>query len=303
MPCFFFISGWLLKDEYITELKTGIYRRIQSSYYPFVLWTIVFVLFHNFLTLLHLYDVSYSKEVLIERIIRALTMTGSEPLLGGFWLFISLFWASIASLFFLHFLNEHSRLTKSCIIAVVFVILLLTVYWHCIPYSVPEMFKEKTMLATAFYLSGYLCRKFIFDTLPNLKSGGVCIIVPAIAAIFDSLSMDVSGWQVIEYYIIAIAGCLSVVSISKALSHSCVATLFTYIGAKTKYVLVFHFISFKLVSYLIILIYNQPIENLVQFPVLNESERWMWIVYSFCGIALPLIIWELSHLRKISCSL
>ena len=49
MPCFFFISGWLLNDRYITDLKTGLIQKAKGSYYPFVKWTLIFLLFHNVL--------------------------------------------------------------------------------------------------------------------------------------------------------------------------------------------------------------------------------------------------------------
>ena len=47
MPCFFFISGYLLNDKYLTNLKTGLWRKIKGSYYPFVKWSVIFLLLHN----------------------------------------------------------------------------------------------------------------------------------------------------------------------------------------------------------------------------------------------------------------
>ena len=29
MPCFFFVSGWLLNDKYITDLKNGLIQKIH----------------------------------------------------------------------------------------------------------------------------------------------------------------------------------------------------------------------------------------------------------------------------------
>lgn len=30
MPCFFFVSGWLLNDKYITDLKTGLIQKTKG---------------------------------------------------------------------------------------------------------------------------------------------------------------------------------------------------------------------------------------------------------------------------------
>lgn len=113
MPCFFFISGWLLNDRYITDLKTGLIQKAKGSYYPFVKWTLIFLLFHNVFASMHIYENSYSWQTSMERIVRAFTMTGSEQLLGGFWFLISLFWASIISLLFLSTLSKHEIVTEN----------------------------------------------------------------------------------------------------------------------------------------------------------------------------------------------
>lgn len=50
MPCFFFVSGWLLNDKYITDLKTGLIQKAKGSYYPFVKWTLIFLLSITYLS-------------------------------------------------------------------------------------------------------------------------------------------------------------------------------------------------------------------------------------------------------------
>lgn len=111
MPCFFFISGWLLSDKYIDDLKTGLLKKVKGSYVPFVKWTLIFLLFHNVFASVHIYADSYSWQTFIERVVRTFTMTGGESLLGGFWFLISLFWASVWSVLFLHFLYRNRILT------------------------------------------------------------------------------------------------------------------------------------------------------------------------------------------------
>ena len=114
MPCFFFISGYLLKEAHVDNLKSGIYRKAKSSYWPFLKWTLIFVAFHNVLAYCHIYSNEYSLKQYAERVVRAFTMTGSEQLLGGFWFLISLFWASIGTLLYLALIKKYGRLTLIC---------------------------------------------------------------------------------------------------------------------------------------------------------------------------------------------
>lgn len=296
MPCFFFISGWLLNDRYITDLKTGLIQKAKGSYYPFVKWTLIFLLFHNVFASMHIYENSYSWQTSMERIVRAFTMTGSEQLLGGFWFLISLFWASIISLLFLSTLSKHEIVTENKIRGGKILTLIIAMLWHYIPIALPQMFGEQTILATAFYLSGYLCRKKNMHFAHPHMTGLLLLLVPAITACFIKLDMQlVQGWFVLVYYVIAMIGFIGIMILSKVLSKYSIAPIITYIGSKTLYILVFHFLAFKLVSSVYLYFKSLPMELLTQFPVLEETNSWLWIIYVISGIIFPLVIWKLIH--------
>lgn len=296
MPCFFFVSGWLLNDKYITDLKTGLIQKAKGSYYPFVKWTLIFLLFHNVFVSMHIYENSYSWQTFIERIVRAFTMTGSESLLGGFWFLISLFWASIISLLFLNMLSRMRLLTEKYISGGVILTLLVTIFWHYISVALPQMFWERTLLATAFYMSGYICRKKNMHFDYPLIECLLLLIVPSIAAFFVKLNMvTVQGWFVLVDYAIAMAGTMGIVLLSRELSRHRIAPILAYIGNKTLYILVFQYLAFKLVSFVYLHFNGLPIDLLTMFTVLEETNSWMWIVYVLSGIIFPLAIWELIH--------
>lgn len=63
-----------------------------------------------------------------------------------------------------------------------------------------------------------------------------------------------------------------------------------YVGKKTLYILIFHFISFKLVSFILIGIDNRPFTELTHFPVIENNSYCLWIVYSIVGVIVPLLI-------------
>lgn len=301
MPCFFFISGWLLKDKYITDLKKGLFNKIKGSYYPFVKWSLIFLVFHNLLAGIHIYKDSYTLHEYLVKVIRIFTMTGSEQLLGGYWFLISLCWASLFTLLYLNAFNRISKKAPVGISMGIIGALLIVLFEQRLPIGIPQQLKEQTFLATAFYLSGYLFHKVgKFQNIP-LIAGIVLLLVPACVALFVKWSInDCKAWISIPYYAVALTGTLGVFSISTWLSKQKISSLFSYVGNKTLYILTFYFIAFKLVSWLYIYVKGFPIDCLTQFPVLRHSIYYLWIMYSVVGIGISLLLWELLHVRVFS---
>ena len=217
MPCFFFMSGILLSEKYLIDVRGGIRKKLKGYYRPFVKWTLIFLFLHNVFALLHIYETSYT--------------------------------------------------------------------W-------------RDFLALAFFMTGYLYRKVgLYQNEHQSRLFFLWLLIPAIASLYvydlSMSSADSLSWL---YYILAMAGIIGFIQFAKMLQNDKVAVVFNYIGNKTLYILTFHFLSFKLVSYAWIRYRDLPISNLAQFPVLEEANSWMWIIYSITGVTLPLLIWELLHL-------
>lgn len=295
MPCFFFISGWLLKDKYLTDIKKGLLNKVRGSYFPFVKWSLLFLVFHNVFVRLHIYDAntSYTLSEFGGKILRIVAMSGGEQLLGGYWFLISLFWASVVVLVFFFLLKRAGKLTQRSILMGISFILVVAALENLFPIRLPDQFREQTLLAIAFYASGYYFHQFNIDIRRLWQI--LFLLVPAIVAIFIGMSMQEKGSSVILYFGIALMGSIGIISASNLLSKYRVHRALTYIGDKTLYILTFHFLSFKLLSLLYIHCKGLPIDTLAQFPVLKETNSYMWIIYSTIGIGLSLLIWEVIH--------
>lgn len=155
------------------------------------------------------------------------------------------------------------------------------------------MFGVQTLLATVFYLSGYLCKKLSIQ----LKLQYILfLLVPALAACTTQLSMHVNSWFVLLEYAIAMFSIFAILSLSGYLSKlKTISSTIAYIGNQTLYILIFHFLSFKIVSAIYLYINGLPIDRLSEFPVLKESNSWLWMVYCLCGVILPLLIWKFQN--------
>ncbi len=297
MPCFFFISGILLSDRYIDDIGSGIRKKLKGYYRPFVKWTLVFLLLHNVFAYIHIYGTYYTWRDIAIKILRAFTMTGSEQLLGGYWFLISLTWASIGSILVLSLLKSRARLTNICMGGVVALVILVASVESLIPIWIPSQFGPQTVLALAFFMSGYIYRKSGWSRSEAIPWLCVPLLsVPAGTSVFCSLSMSSAQSLSWLYYVVALSGTVGLIQVARNLQYGWIVGLFSYIGDKTLYILTFHFLSFKSVSYVWIKMHGSPISDLSQFPVLKEVGSWMWVPYSIAGVALPLLLWELFHM-------
>lgn len=63
----------------------------------------------------------------------------------------------------------------------------------------------------------------------------------------------------------------------------------TYIGRRSIYILFLHFLAFRPVVALQLLIYHEPAYLLASFPILVKGGFW-WIPYTIAGVGLPLLV-------------
>ena len=79
-------------------------------------------------------------------------------------------------------------------------------------------------------------------------------------------------------------------SISKQMIYfNEIKKILVYIGDNTLTILTWHFLSFKLVSLFLILIYQLPISRLAEFPVIEmyAYQGW-WLIYFIVGVGMPI---------------
>ncbi len=170
---------------------------------------------------------------------------------------------------------------------------------HLCPIKIPWQLEPRTFLAFAFYMSGYMYKKYGFNQHKPLSFEWLLwMMVPAVTSCFikmDMLTVHSLSWF---YYIVAICGTIGFIQFAKKLQYGKVVALFNYIGNKTLYILTFHLLAFKIVSYIVIRMEGRPITDLsILLPASMNPAEWMWVLYTIVGVAVPLAIWELFHLK------
>ena len=149
------------------------------------------------------------------------------------------------------------------------------------------------MLASAYFLFGYSYKKYDFKR-NNLFLGLLCLFLLFVVSLFFTGSMFVIGWDVFVYFFVSILGCMGLLNIVFYIKNDRVRRILDYIGGKTLYILIWHFLSFKLVSLFIIIVYDLSITRLSDFSVV--SMPYYWVLYSIVGVIVPLLIWEFVNM-------
>ena len=300
MPLFFILSGYCFKEKYLVDIKTFISQRVQGLYYPFVKFGLLFLLLHNVFFYLNIYNDQYGwgnnvshlysiREFLSRAVYGTLLFTSSEQLLGAYWFISQLFFASILGWGIIK--SVPNVLVGS---GIAFVLSIIMKYLDFqIPYT---CIGGLTLMSTAFFVIGYAIHKQNI----RIKKGFVgvlCAIAVYVGRCFWYSELpNCPVPKMLPYFITAVLGTLMTMQLSRWIFRSSFfhfKMFLTYAGNHTLEILTWHFLCFKLVSFVALYVEGKPIEMLAQFPGLHEPiyPIW-WVFYSIVGVGLPLLgVW------------
>ena len=149
MPLFFFLSAYFFRDAKVVD-SAGQYvvRKFKNLYWPYIKWSIIFLLLHNLFCRIGFYDNSLSWQELFVNVKRSVRgMWQGERMLGSYWFLISLFWESL--LFGLIIWVKHK--TKFRYFDLIAVVLLFLVGYYA---PIDLLVNREMVILPIFYL-GY----------------------------------------------------------------------------------------------------------------------------------------------------
>ena len=149
MPLFFFLSAYFFRDVKVVD-SAGQYvlRKFKNLYWPYIKWSIIFLLLHNLFFQIGFYDNSLSwQELFVNVKCSVRGMWQGERMLGAYWFLISLFWESL--LFGLIIWVKHK--TKSGYLDLIAVVLLFLVGYYA---PIDLLVNREMVILPIFYL-GY----------------------------------------------------------------------------------------------------------------------------------------------------
>lgn len=299
MPLFFFMSGYCFKEKYLNTTVSFVKKRFKGIYWPYVKWSLFFLLIHNFLVSLCIYPkfqgntLESNIYVLDNYIFNAWhiisRMDCHDQLLGGYWFLKTLFWGSI--IFFIT-----RKIFKNYFIIGSIVLLILAIVLSYYNWQIPFFCIQTKEFFAAFLISMghiYRSRKWHFE------QSWIYIFVSAfivgVGSLFIKCAMTDYSWtEIMPFALFSIIGTLMIFGISAKIANTSFPIIknhLDYIGSHTFHVLTWHFLSMKIVTLLFILIFSLPMTKLSSFPVYKQfAHQGWWIVYTIIGVEIP-ILW------------
>lgn len=326
MPLFFIAAGYFFSTKYLQDWSTFVAKRFKGLYVPFVTWTVIFLVLHNVFFEIGLLNEQYGNAgggVLHPYSWHSFCqnlwyivfyMDGyNQFICGAYWFFRALLVASILYLL-LYKLCCHlakGRVGQQRMAYVVVFLPLLLALWHCWEGLTIESLAQggyRDLMGAFFYGIGVLFRMHseAYDSrvakkpLVNIP---VALVSAGIVYFFsDNYTSCMTYRADIDKCLLlilpAIAGWLMIYNVSSLIDRgeSIIKRALVYCGSHTLYILLFHVISYKLVSALKIWYYDLDWQQIGCHMVVHEhsSEDYFWILYSIVGVILPLLLYHLK---------
>lgn len=219
----------------------------------------------------------------------------NEPLFAGIWFLRLLIIASFLCFFMIKILDTRLKavLGAWCLLFVSFVVSPHCKHVHIILYT------YLPFLSSFFFFCGYIYHKYFeMNFTDKITSRKFCLIyilfLICAFAFWKSSMVNITTKKIIPFSLTAIMGIFFIMSICQriqACKGNAITSYLKFLGSHTFDVLMMHIMSFKLVTFLIIVVYDLNFSDIASFPTLHEyTERGWFLLYLIVGVNLPLLI-------------
>ncbi len=312
VPIFFLCAGYFFHTHYLNQPSTFIKHRIKGLYFPFLRWSVFFLIFHNLFFrigllseqygnaeggVLHPYNWHQWSQHLWSIVVN---MSGYNSFLGGtFWFFRALLLSSIGFLVLFMLLRRtgHFVRDKQAGWALLLIGLTLT-FWKVADHLTLSGVAQggyRELMGMALMAAGFLLRQYQLTQLLSWKLALPCALLLIAASIVCPTSMT---WNptLIDFFSLplpAIAAFVAFLYLSQIINNheNLLKRSLVCIGNHTLYIFAFHILAFKVVSALKLAYYGLPWQAIGGHPTLTQPQsNALWIMlYLIVGVGLPLL--------------
>lgn len=287
MPVFLFFAGYCFKDKYIENTRLFLKNKFLHIYIPYIKYSLFFLLIHN---LLYILSIEKTRFVIYDFLNNGFhifaSMACHDQLLGGYWFLKDLMVASVIGYFCIKLSRIYIYIYILALIIVSIVMIELKFHIHVIDLHGHHLY------STSLFLCGFLYRKSGFSFENHIIIAPIAFLLVLIGTFFYSSCIpNINAHVIGPYTATALCGVIGLFSFGKILHKTKICKeVLVFIGNNTLVILTWHFLSFKLVSFIIIIVNKLEVSRLVDFPVLYDFTRisYWWIAYFIVGLLLPL---------------
>lgn len=312
VPVFFMCAGYFFHTKYLNDERTFVMHRIKGLYWPFLRWSVFFLVIHNLLFPLGLLSEQYGNagggvlhpytwhEWSQHLWSIVFNMSGyNDFLCGTFWFFRALLIASLLFLLLFKVLQRSEHFVTHTqvgwgILGTALLLTLWKVTTGLTMTGVPQG-GYRELMALAFMAAGFLLRQYKVIDIVNWQVAAPCALLVVVASIGFPSSMVWNGslYDFLALPIPAVAAFIALAWVSGLINKYGYRTrqALLYIGDRTLYIFAFHLVAFKMVSALKVAFYGLPWQAVGGHPtVLQPQSNVLWVMlYTIVGVGLPLL--------------
>lgn len=291
MALFFFLSGITYNEKYdVIPIKFFLHKT-KKLYLAFLFYFGCFILLHNCFVRYSIIDSDiYMLKDFIAAFFRLFTFRANEEMGGALWFLRTL-------LFSLGIFNILRFLTLKCIkknnINMDIILLFFEGLIYIIGYYTNIDFGiSGAMVASMFVFWGYEYKKYE----RFIKLNVVCAMISACLIYYLSLYTDVSMGankytNIVTFLISSFLGIYLTTYVSKFIETTRYEKILEILGKSSMTIMALHFLAFKVITKIYIMVYNLPSEMLTTFPVIETNSLWCFI-YTLVGVGIPTVLRE-----------
>lgn len=319
MPLFFMAAGYFFSRKYLADPWSFISKRIKGLYFPFLRWSIIFLLLHNLWFHFGILNEQFGnwtggvthpytlRQALARLLLIVTGMSGyDEFMAGAFWFFRGLLVASIVFLLLYRLLDSHTKLPPTGAIGMICLSMLaliaLRVEFGLKITVIPNGGWRETW-GIFFFGAGVIFRSVEERIKQWWYIAIPCFLFLCYAATqhFSGMNNGAKMQDILTLPLTGVAGFLMIYYLSRAIdSHnSAIRRTLMFIGENTLYIFILHIICFKPVSLLKIWWYGLDFGQIGCHMVIHDHKGDLfWILYSIAGVALPLLLLRSARVAK-----
>ncbi len=318
MPLFFITAGFFFSTKYLNDEATFIKKRVKGLYWPFVKWSIFFLIIHNWMFDIGVLNEVYGNEAggvthpytshqIQQHLWNIVTAMGGydQFLCGAFWFFRGLFVASVLYLIIYKVLDASiPKKVQKTIPYIICIIMLLLCGWKTyeglrIVTLVQGGYRD--LMGCFFFGCGFIFKQYVEDYRKlinnHITSLVTTILFGIIVYLFSKYLTANMNWrstyvQFLSLPIPALLGFLMTFNISEWIDkhEGKLKKFLCYTGDHTLYIFIFHIVAYKTVSLIKIWYYGLDIRQIGCHMVIHDysQQDLFWIPYTIAGVGIPL---------------
>ena len=312
---FFIASGYCYnpaKTETAEAFKKSISNTFKKLWTRYVLWTILFLALHNVFVYTNIYTNNpefiqmvsgdhinttnfLSLAIIISRMFKSLVFLSGTQLTGALWFLATLMEIIILYQTIAFILKKFFSKQKVFLIQSVLSVLFLGLGYY---FAINNIFLEGYARILSFYIllhGGYVLKNYSLTEKERSKVAHFAIWAISLAILIicnqlGQIELSCNAYENPLFFIIAsFTGWEFLYETATFIKRfNLISRTIKLINKNAITILALHFLSFKIVTGLVLHINDLPSFMLASYPVLYDDRFW-WLPYTIVGIAVPLI--------------